>query len=107
MANNGCYIDHKGNGDVGLSKYYGDYFTKTYEVWFNRFGYNLEHFIAVWFGCVLKVHANEILNAVNSNNYDSVDYIFEGALRSINNINCTGCGIQDCHARGKVKTAYR
>lgn len=107
MANNGCYVDHKGNGDVGLSKYFGNYFAKTYEVWFNHFGYNLEHFIAVWFGCVLNVHSDEILNSINSNNYDSIDYIFDGALKSINNTDCSGCGIEGCHARGKVRTAYR
>lgn len=106
MLNNNTYVDHIGNGDMGLSKNFGTYFGKTYSVWFEKLGYNLEHFIAVWFGCVLKFHGKEIIDAINTKDYDRVDYIFDGAMKSINNTNCSGCYIR-CHACNRVKQPYR
>jgi hypothetical protein len=100
VANNGCFVDHFGNGDVGLSKRFGEYFAMTYKVWKDRFGYNLEHFIASWFGNVLINHTTEILDAVNNNNYDKIDYIFDDGLKAIANRDCKLCGNHGCRAYG-------
>lgn len=106
MLNDTAYVDHIGNGDMGLSKNFGTYFARTYTTWFNKFGHNLEHFIAVWFGCVLTVHGPEIIDAVNNKEYDKVDYIFEGALKSIHNTDCVHCGLL-CTVKNRVKQPYR
>jgi hypothetical protein len=106
MANTGCIVDHIGNGDMGLSKDFGVYFAKTYRVWFDKLGYNLEHFIAVWFGCVLQVHKKEILEAINSGDYESVEHIFDASMKSIKNTNCNACGLI-CRIKGRAKQPYR
>lgn len=94
LANNGCFIEHKGSVDTRVDEgRFNKYLTLTYHVWFAKFGYNLEHFISIWFNGVLKKHTNEIIDGINSGNYDSLDYIFNEGVSMLGNTNCKKCDL--------------
>ncbi len=110
VANNGSFADHLISGlDTNFFNI-GEYLNKTYVAFFNSLGYNLEHFMGIWFGTVLINHAHEIIENVNAGTFDKIDYIFDEALIMLNNTDCEHCNtslkdgrVLRCNARGRAR----
>ncbi len=98
LANNGSTATHTPGSDTGFreTQQPGRFWaglTLGYSAWFNLIGYNLGHFITTWNGCVLVNHATEIIDGVNSGNYDALDYIFDEAVTRLAERDCNKCGL--------------
>jgi len=90
MINNGSFVTHGMGTDC--SKYdMGPFLSKTYEAFHRSFGYNLEHFMGIWLGTIKLNHADEIVENINAETFDKIDYIFDVGLKALDNINCYVC----------------
>lgn len=98
LANNGCWINHaRGKGDSLVVRGFQGKVDTSYDEWFNRMGYNLEHFISIWFGLIMKKHTFEIVDTLNEGIPEInliIDYIFEDGLKALKNFDCENCEIQ-------------
>ncbi len=104
MGNNGCFTWHRGGKDSSVYDM-GANFSKTYATYHMNTGYNLDHFIGIWFGRILIKHADEIIDAINDGDYNRIEYIFNEALTLLNACDCNGCGIR-CRTRDKPRAVH-
>jgi len=87
---------------------YGD-FGKTiplaYKSWFDVFHYNLEHLIVIWSDILHNIHRDEIITHVNKLEFDNIDYIFDNAIKLVDELTCDACSAY-CHVRNKLHMAW-
>ncbi len=104
MGNNGCLTTHVGGADSTVYDM-GPSFGHTYATYRENMGYNLDHFIGMWFGNVMIRHADEIIEAVSDGDYDRVDYIFGEAIGLLNACDCSSCNIR-CRTRDNPRISH-
>ncbi len=107
LANNGCFITHSPGQDTKFFNEttpgeFANRVANAYRFWHGRFGYNLEHFVTTWCDSIVGRYINEIVDGVNSGNFDTIDHIFDEAITLLGNTDCNKCGLKKCRAFNKV-----
>jgi hypothetical protein len=86
-------ISHKCNTDTPLlgGDHFSRYLREDYDQFFKLMGYNVEHFITVWWGYILKSNYVKVIDCINNNDFNSIDYLIDEGLSLLNTQECNTC----------------
>ena len=73
----------------------------TYSAFKSRYGHNIDHFLASYFGETSVIHRDAIVEAVNAGRFEDVEYVFDEFWSTFPNKRLANCELMECRSRGK------
>ena len=76
---------------------------QTYEVFEQRYGSQIEHFINLYFSETAFIHQDAIVRAANELRFDEIDYVFDDFERRLRERTLDTCELTWCRSRSSCK----
>lgn len=75
----------------------------TYPVFEEKYGWNLEHFINVYFSETAFIYEDEIVRAANALRFEDIDFVFDDFQRRLRERTLANCELTWCRSRTTCK----
>lgn len=80
---------------------------QAYKMWFNIFGYNIEHLIDIWSSYIMARNRHIINRSVNTGEWDNINYLFNEAIELQGRKDCNNCPVVLCAGDNNIGCLYQ